>query len=176
MPNAKWYWHRLRAMGPGEVALRLRKKWYEFRDAKRTQWPQIDFSTSAYPKLPDTSVAPESVRAAVQVDAERIASGQLRFYGYHKVAVDTPPNWQRDYQAGVDVPTGKCAFELNHRELPSGAAIKPLWEPSRWYGPVRLAQACWLMGSQRSGEHALDWLEDWVENNPPFKGWHWTSA
>ena len=176
MPNAKWYWHRLRAMGPGEVALRLRKKWYEFRDAKRTQWPQIDFSTSAYPKLPDTSVAPESVRAAVQVDAERIASGQLRFYGYHKVAVDTPPNWQRDYQAGVDVPTGKCAFELNHRELPSGAAIKPLWEPSRWYGPVRLAQACWLMGNRRSGEHALDWLEDWVENNPPFKGWHWTSA
>ena len=86
-------------MGPGEVALRLRKKWYEFRDAKRTQWPQIDFSTSAYPKLPDTSVAPESVRAAVQVDAERIASGQLRIYGYHKVAVDKPPNWHRDYQA-----------------------------------------------------------------------------
>ena len=39
-------------MGPGEVALRLRKKWYEFRDAKRTQWPQIDFSTSACRNFP----------------------------------------------------------------------------------------------------------------------------
>ena len=176
MPNAKWYWHRLRAMGPGEVALRLRKKWYEFRDAKRVQWPQVDFSTSHYPKLPDVANAPESVLAAIQSDAERIATGQLRFYGHLEVTVDTPPNWQRDYQAGVDVPTDKSAFELNHRELPSGAAIKPLWEPSRWYGPVRLAQACWLLGNRRSGEHALDWLEDWVEKNPPFTGWHWTSA
>jgi len=41
---------------------------------------------------------------------------------------------------------------------------------------VRLAQACWLLGNRRSGEHCLDWLEDWVENNRPYTGWHWTSA
>jgi len=92
------------------------------------------------------------------------------------VQVDTPPNWQRDYLAGVDVPTSESAFKLNHRELPGGAAIKSLWEPSRWFGPVRLAQACWLLGNRRSGEHCLDWLEDWVANNPPYTGWHWTSA
>ena len=41
---------------------------------------------------------------------------------------------------------------------------------------MRLAQACWLLGNRRSGEHCLDCLEDWVANNPPYIGWHWTSA
>jgi hypothetical protein len=176
MPNAKWYWHRLRAMGLGELILRFRKKWYNFRDSKCSTWPQVDLAVSTFPKLPDPAGAPDSVLKAVKADAERIAKGQLRFYGHVDVSVDTPPNWQRDYQAGVDVPTCRSAFDLNHRELPSGAAIKSLWEPSRWYGPVRLAQACWLLGNRRSGELALDWLEDWVEKNPPYIGWHWTSA
>ena len=164
-------------MSPVEVALRLRKKGYEFQDARRDHWPAADLSlTSAFPKLPDRAAAPERLRDALKRDAERVAAGRLRFFGHIDVQTDTPPNWQRDYLAGVDVPTGKSAFKLNHRELPDGAAIKPLWEPSRWAGPVRLAQACWLLGNRRSGEHCLDWLEDWVANNPPYTGWHWTSA
>ena len=177
MANLNWYWRRLRAMGPVEVALRLRKKWFEFKDAKGDQWPSADLSpSSAFPKLPEPASAPEPLRESLKRDAERVASGRLRFFGYLDVQADTPPNWQRDYLAGVDVPTGLSAFKINHRELPDGAAIKPLWEPSRWYGPVRLAQACWLLGNRRSGEHCLDWLEDWVANNPPYIGWHWTSA
>ena len=177
MANLNWYWRRLRAMGPVEVALRLRKKWFEFKDAKGDQWPSADLSpSSAFPKLPEPASAPEPLRESLKRDAERVASGRLRFFGHLDVQADTPPNWQRDYLAGVDVPTGLSAFKINHRELPDGAAIKPLWEPSRWYGPVRLAQACWLLGNRRSGEHCLDWLEDWVANNPPYTGWHWTSA
>jgi len=177
MADLNWYWLRLRAMSPVEVALRLRKKWFEFKDAKRDQWPSADLSpSSAFPKLPEPAAAPEPLRESLKRDAERVASGRLRFFGHLDVQADTPPNWQRDYLAGVDVPTGLSAFKINHRELPDGAAIKPLWEPSRWYGPVRLAQACWLLGNRRSGEHCLDWLEDWVANNPPYTGWHWTSA
>ncbi len=177
MAALNWYWRRLRAMGPVEIALRLRKKWFEFKDAKLGQWPSADLSpSSAFPKLPEPASAPEPLRESLKRDAERVASGRLRFFGHLDVQTDTPPNWQRDYLAGVDVPTGLSAFKINHRELPDGAAIKPLWEPSRWYGPVRLAQACWLLGNRRSGEHCLDWLEDWVANNPPYTGWHWTSA
>ena len=177
MADLNWYWQRLRAMGPVEVALRLRKKGYELQDAKRDRWPATDLSpSSAFPKLPDPAAAPESLRESLKRDAERVAAGRLRFFGHLDVQADTPPNWQRDYLAAVDVPTGESAFTLNHRELPDGAAIKPLWEPSRWTGPVRLAQACWLLGNRRSGEHCLDWLEDWVANNPPYTGWHWTSA
>ena len=177
MAALNWYWRRLRAMGPVEVALRLRKKWFEFKDAKGDQWPSADLSpSSAFPKLPEPASAPEPLRESLKRDAERVASGRLRFFGHLDVQADTPPNWQRDYLACVDMPAGESAFKINHRELPDGAAIKPLWEPSRWYGPVRLAQACWLLGNRRSGEHCLDWLEDWVANNPPYTGWHWTSA
>ncbi|MDP6679434.1 MAG: heparinase II/III-family protein [Verrucomicrobiota bacterium] len=177
MAGLNWYWRRLRAMGPVEVAQRLRKKAYEFQDARRDRWPSANLSpSSAFPKLPDSATAPESLRESLKRDAERIAAGRLRFFGHLDVQADTPPNWQRDYLAAVDVPTGESAFKLNHRQLPGGAAIKPLWEQSRWAGPVRLAQACWLLGNRRCGEHCLDWLEDWAANNRPYTGWHWTSA
>ena len=177
MADLNWYWRRLRAMGPVEVALRLRKKWFEFQDSGRDHWPAADLSSSsAFPKLPDPAAAPELLRESLKCDAERLAAGRLRFFGHLDVQADTPPNWQCDYIAGVDVSTDQSAFKLNHRELTDGAAIKSVWEPSRWYGPVRMAQACWLLGSRRSGERCLDWLEDWVANNPPYTGWHWTSA
>ena len=176
MPNLKWYWHRLRAMGPSELALRLRKKFFEFSDAKPTQWPELNLEHSVYPKLPSVFKVPGSILEAVKYDADRISSGKIRFFGHLDMKVDSPPLWNRDYQSGINVETDKIAFKLDHRELPFGAAIKPLWEPSRWYGPVRLAQACWLHSNNKYGELAIEWLEDWVNKNPPFIGWHWTSA
>ena len=176
MPNLKWYWHRLRAMGPSELALRLRKKFFEFSDAKPAQWPELNLEHSVYPKLPSVFKVPDSILEAVENDADRISSGKIRFFGHLDMKVDSPPLWNRDYQSGIDVETDKIAFKLDHRELPFGAAIKPLWEPSRWYGPVRLAQACWLHSNNKYGELAIEWLEDWVNKNPPFIGWHWTSA
>ena len=176
MPNLKWYWHRLRAMGPSELALRLRKKFFEFSDSNPTKWPDLNLEPSAYPELPSVFKAADSLREAVKNDASRISSGKIRFFGHLDIKVDSPPLWSRDYQAEIDVPTDKSSFKLDHRELPFGAAIKPLWEPSRWYGPVRLAQACWLDSNKKYGELAIEWLEDWVEKNPPYFGWHWTSA
>ena len=176
MPNLKWYWHRLRAMGPSELALRLRKKLFEFSDAKPPQWPELDLEHSVYPELPSVFKAPDSLLEAVKNDADRISSGKIRYFGHLDIKVDSPPLWNRDYQVGIDVPADRVSFKLDHRELPFGAAIKPLWEPSRWYGPVRLAQACWLDSNKKYGELAIEWLEDWVEKNPPYFGWHWTSA
>ena len=54
MPTLSWYWHRLRAMSPGEVALHARKKWRQFRDARRA-WNASTVElecSSAFPKLP----------------------------------------------------------------------------------------------------------------------------
>ena len=87
-------------MGPVEIALRLRKKWFEFKDAKRDQWPSADLSpSSAFPKLPEPAAAPEPLRESLKRDAERVASGRLRFFGHLDVQSDSPPNWQRDYLA-----------------------------------------------------------------------------
>ena len=94
MADLNWYWRRLRAMGPVEVALRLRKKWFEFQDSGRDYWPAADLSSSsAFPKLPDPAAAPELLRESLKCDAERLAAGRLRFFGHLDVQADTPPNW-----------------------------------------------------------------------------------
>ena len=110
-------------MGPSEVALRARKKLYEFQDARSNRWPSVDLSTSRFPKLPDPSDAPASIRDALKCDAERVAAGRLRFFGHLDVDTGTPPDWQRDHLAKITMPTEESAFKLNHRELPDGASI-----------------------------------------------------
>src|SRR5690606_12543682 len=65
---------------------------------------------------------------------------------------------------------------LNHRELPTGADIKLIWELSRWHPIVRLAQAGWLLSDASATKRAIAWLEDWARRKPPYLGWNWTSA
>ena len=165
-------------MGPREVALRLRKKWREFRDIWiGGGWSEIDLSPDpGFPNLPDKESVPLSFRDALQRDAGNLAQGKWRAFGHLDLQVGTPPNWSKDYLAGVDIATSKSAFALNHRVPPGGVDIKLIWELSRWFAPVRMAQACWLLESRRCGELCLDWLEDWTLKNPPFSGWNWTSA
>src|SRR5205085_1009359 len=99
-----------------------------------------------------------------------------KFFGDRVLKVDDPPEWQHDYLAGVSLPTHSSAFRLNHRELPSGADVKVVWELSRWHEITRLAQAGWILKEQAFSEKALAWLEDWILKNPPYKGWNWISA
>src|SRR5207249_10139177 len=77
---------------------------------------------------------------------------------------------------GKDLATSESAFKLNHRDLPGGADIKLIWELSRWYHLVRLAQAAYVLGDELAGKTCVRWLEDWVAHNPSYRGWNWTSA
>jgi hypothetical protein len=90
--------------------------------------------------------------------------------------VDDPPRWHKDYLIGRDLTTKEIAFKLDHRELPEGADIKLIWELSRWHQLVRLAMAAYVLNDERAAAKCVEWLEDWVEHNPPYCGWNWTSA
>ncbi len=177
MSKLGWYWHRLRAMSAGEMALHARKKLRQAADAKRTSWPSVDLVCSgAFPRLPKPEDAPEKLRHALKRDVENILAGRWRFFGHLEVQVDDPPKWQCDYLVGRDMETSGSAFNLNYRTLPEGVDSKLIWEPSRWYQLVRLAMAAYVLGDRRAGEKCIEWLEDWVEHNPPYRGWNWTSA
>ena len=97
-------------------------------------------------------------------------------FGGLQLRVDDPPHWYKDYLSGIDVPTRRSARQLNHRELPHGADIKLIWELSRWNQLVRLAQAAYVLNDERAGHKCVEWLKDWTKQNPPFRGWNWTSA
>ena len=177
MSRLAWYWHRLRAMGPSEMALHLRKKLRQVADMERSSWPDVGFTCSGvYPRLPRPEEAPQVLREALRRDVENIFAGRWRFFGHLELHVDDPPKWQFDYLVRREMETTRSAFQLNYRTLPEGVDSKVIWEPSRWYQLVRLAMAAYVLGDLRAGKKCVEWLEDWVTHNPPYRGWNWTSA
>jgi hypothetical protein len=89
--------------------------------------------------------------------------------------VDSPPQWQKDYLSGEDIYDDRPFRHLNHRIL-KDADIKVVWDLNRWTQLVRIAQAAYVTGRHEYVEKVTRWIEDWVDVNPPFRGWNWTSA
>src|SRR5437773_7423983 len=180
MPPLIWYWHRLRAMEPTEIAAHLRRKFYRWQDARRLPgWANVNQALAApwvFPALPKPEAAPGLLREALARDSKEILDGRWKAFGHLEIQVDDPPAWHKDYLAGTELATNESAFKLNHRELPGGADIKLIWELSRWHQLVRLAMAGHVLGDERAALKCVEWLADWVQHNPPYRGWNWTSA
>ena len=178
MPDLEWYFHRLRAMSPGEMLLRARKKLREKSDGVRNRdWASIRLlANTEFPALPTKEDLPEELSQALTKDVEEIMAGRWKAFGHVDIRVDDPPKWHCDYLAGVDLPNTKTGFKLNHRLLPDGADVKLIWELSRWQQLTRLAMAGYYLDDEKAARKCIIWLEDWVKHNPPFKGWNWTSA
>jgi hypothetical protein len=178
MAALSWYWHRLRAMSLGEMAQHARKKFFQFVDARRQpNWNAVPLEAAeAFPQLPKPEEAPAALRAALKRDMENILAGRWKALGHLELQVDDPPLWHCDYLAKQNLAPDASAFRLNYRELPGGADSKLIWELSRWYALVRLAQAAYVLSDERAARKCIQWLEDWVAHNPPYRGWNWTSA
>ena len=154
MSRAAWYWHRLRAMDPAEMSRRFLKKLSPIKPpARRISFDEIGALASA-------------ATPTITADAKRILAGDWKAFGKIPIKVDDLPRWNYDYLAGVEVPN---SGKVNHRELPNGADAKMIWELSRWYELVQLAQA-------GIAKKCIEWLDDWAEKNPPYEGVNWTSA
>jgi Heparinase II/III-like protein/Heparinase II/III N-terminus len=176
--SLSWYWHRLGAMSPGEIALRARGKLRELADSRRS-WGSTRLSlecSGAFPRLPEPGAASLALRTALERDVAQILAGRWKAFGHLQLQVDDPPKWDRDYLAGKDVPTTESSFRLNHRALPGAADVKLLWELSRWHQLVRLAMGGYVLGHETALRKCVEWLEDWVTHNSPYRGWNWTSA
>jgi hypothetical protein len=180
MVHLGWYWHRLRAMGALEVGTHLVRKLKQFRDARwLPDWSSIPLEPDwdrPFPVLPPAAAAPEALREALRRDAGEIMSGHWKAFGHLELKVDSPPRWQKDYLAGVDLAGDVSAFKLSNRGQAGGADIKVIWEPSRWNQLVRLAQAAYVLNDRAAGETCLRWMWDWAQHNPAYRGLNWTSA
>lgn len=172
-----WYWHRLRAMDSHEVAAHFRRKLRQRRDARWRPGPRaVGVAVERrFPGLPAPGGAPAALREELRRDGASVLNGHWQAFGHLEIRVDDPPVWHRDYLAGKDLPTDACAFRLDHRSLPGGADIKLIWELSRWHALARLAMAAYVLDDPAAAAKCVSWLADWVEHNPPFRGWNWTS-
>ena len=178
MSKLSWYWHRIRAMSPHEMLLHARKKLRQSADANRIFAAVLlpVPASQAFPVLPDRTAAPDVLREELARDRLRIMTGRWQGFGHLDLRVDDPPRWDYDYLATRHLPCQASAFRLNHRSLPAPADIKLIWELSRWYEPVRLAMAAYVLREEPAADRVVGWLEDWQVQNPAYRGWNWTSA
>ena len=178
MAKPSWYWHRLGAMSPTEMALRVRSSVRKVIDSKR-HWnlSGVDLEPSAaFPRLPAPEDAPDVLREALQQDMHDILAGRWKAFGHLNLQVHDPPKWQCDYLTAEDLATSELGFKLDHRHLSDGADVKLIWELSRWHQLVRLAMAAYVLNHEAARHKCIVWLEDWVTQNPLYRGWNWTSA
>ena len=180
MRNLSWYWHRFRAMGPTELAAHVVRKLRQSADARGLpDWSALVLETDSarpFPHLPPAAAAPLLLQDALKSDVVDILAGRWRAFGHLELKVDDPPRWQKDHLINVDLETDASAFKLNHRQQPGGADIKVIWEPSRWNQLARLAQAAYVLNDRTAADTCVRWLTDWLEHNPAYRGFNWTSA
>ena len=172
-----WYFRRLSAMELTEVFGHLRRNWASMRDSARgTRVFAVDEPPrGAYPGVRLTRDIPGVDIARILEEADEIIAGRVTLFQEIRLSIDSPPKWQRDYLSGCDISDRRPFRFLNHRHIVS-ADIKVIWDLNRWSQLVRLAQACFLSEKREYGDTVIRWLEDWLRENPPFRGWNWTSA
>jgi Heparinase II/III-like protein/Heparinase II/III N-terminus len=173
-----WYRHRLSAMSLAEVKYRLVAKWRVWTHGSFLKSLQSFTSLEVNPKalrLPEPAEFPEAYRQELATDAKRLLKGEWQLFGWKSVEVGAPPCWHRDPAFGTVIDPDLPAHRLNHRDLPSGADARTIWEINRWAEMTRLGMHGWLNADADAIRTAQLWIEDWCDRNPPGVGINWTS-
>ena len=191
-----------RELGPRWTAFRLT---YAFRlrtGLIRLQMPMGEWSD--YKKLID--VGARSSRPILQIPAEllsniswnkqtaideadRILSGEIRYFAHEFVKTGFPPNWYKDYFSNVTVSDSEGSL-LPQSEIlrfaqnditkhwsqlsdDSAIDIKFIWEPNRFAFIYTLARAYAATHNEEYPEAFWTLIEDWAKHNPPNTGPNW---
>lgn len=174
-----WYWHRLRAMDPAEIAGRVveRARFSTDRSAARIlDTFRLGGAIGHCPPLPHRSEAPEGAREAASREAAAIREGRWVLFGWKEVQIPNPPLWHHDVVNATEAPGSIEARRLDYRHLAGGADARCIWEANRWAEMVRLTQNAWLNGALDDARLAQQWLFDWCAKNPLGMGINWCSA
>ncbi|MEQ8766154.1 MAG: alginate lyase family protein [Planctomycetota bacterium] len=188
----RWYYHRLRAMRPAEVALRLGRNLRNLRDRLGVvpdekgllgSPPDAEtfFAGHRFLFSPEERSAhreryqrhlPDEL-ADIRRRSSEIQAGRFRLYGGEPVDVPQPIDWHRDPETGESWP---LAFWTQlHPNFTGGGEARTIWELGRQGALYDLGKAFWLDGDEAAAETARDLIESWIDQNPPLHGIHWFS-
>src|SRR2546421_12970477 len=121
MSKLPWYWHRLRAMEPAEIAANLRRKLFQWSDEQELpDWSSATLRTDerpAFPRLPPADSAPLVLRQTLQRDLRDILADRWWAFGHLPIDVDDPPRWHKAYQVGLDLAIDELSYYLINRLL-----------------------------------------------------------
>jgi len=174
--NLVWALHRLSAMSRREIGYRLKQRvragleQYGLRRA-RTPPPRHCATGRAWVEpLPLEFDTDKYARAA-----DEILAGRFRVFALRPAPLGFPPVWNRDPKTGVHAPQ-RFGKSLDYRDEALVGDIKYLWEPSRHFELVTLAQAWHLTREPRYAQGCRTLLESWLDQCPWPLGPHWTSS
>jgi hypothetical protein len=183
-----WYVHRLGRMSPAEIAWRareqaLRRSWArrQVRPGQRPGGPPLAALPAGERRFtavlpPDAgSRVPESARAAVIADADRILRGKWETLSVGRTDMDAP-DWFYDPVTGRRSDPAQYAFQVNHRSEEQVGNVKQVWEVNRLQHLTLLAAAWYLTGEDAYAERVATQLRSWWQDNPFLSGVNWTSG
>jgi len=183
MQSMQWYFRRLRAMSPGEIAWRLRSLARDVCDrplrAPRVRWAgsyarasDANFNETVRIAPSDDGLVPDA-DPALLTRAGLIAGGRLQMFDT-TAAVGPRPDWNRDYKHGVAAPL-RHAPSIDYRDFRAVGDCKFVWEPSRHQHFVLLARAWRATGDARYLDAIAAHWESWLDQCPFGLGMQWRS-
>ena len=136
----------------------------EYRDWRRNHSPRFFFNALNLPG--DQSWNSQTVVE----EANRILSGQLKYFSHTFHQVGFPPNWHSDPVTGIQLDSHKHWSEISDDP---GIDIKFIWEPSRFGMVYPLVRAYASTRDEKYAEAFWQLIQSWAESNPPNTGPNW---
>ena len=115
------------------------------------------------------SQPPWNPQTAVE-EANRILSGELKYFAHKFVKTGFPPDWHKDPFSGKKLDSGKHWSDISDD---SGVDIKFIWEANRFSTVYTLVRAYAATGDEKFAEAFWTLLDSWAESNPPNAGPNW---
>jgi len=184
-----WYARRLGRMSPAEIAWRAREQ--ALRRAWRSRQvlpgqtaallpltaaealPRRRFTAVLPPEL--AARVPETARAAIIADADRLLKGEWETLGAVRTDM-VQPDWFWDPVTGRRSSPDAYAFSVNQRDEAAVGNIKQVWEVNRLQHLTLLATAWFLTAEEAYAQRVADQLRSWLRENPFLSGVNWTSG
>jgi hypothetical protein len=171
----QWTLSRLRAMSPGEVGFRLRRRLQA--DIERAGVGRARPSRPAgacgrpwVSPLPRGFETRRYTRAA-----DRILAGRFDVFALEDAPLGFPPRWNVDPKTGIEAPL-EFGLGLDYRDPARVGDIKYLWEINRHLELVTLAQAWHLTADERYAHGVGVLIDSWLTQCPYPRGVNWCAS
>ncbi len=103
-------------------------------------------------------------------EANRILSGELKYFSHAFHKTGFPPNWHEDPVTGIELSADRHWSQISDD---AGVDIKFIWEANRFGFVYTLVRAYAASRDERYPEAFWTLVLDWAEHNPPNTGSNW---
>jgi len=181
--DLRWLVNRLSVMSFGEVGFRIsRSMQLQYGSlAHRYKWLQPAQSHARKATIDLFSEVPafqpdESLTAAHSDQLALVMGNKLQlFSGAESHFVGAPINWHRDPTTGIESPRG-FGPSIDYRDEQIVGDVKQVWELGRHQVLVPLCIDYLVQNDQAILDKLVEFLDSWLEQNPPGEGIHWCSS